>query len=45
MGCTNGHSDFDKCNDFPILKHVQTSSEVHTLKSLSVKSEAVSVRG
>jgi hypothetical protein len=26
-----------KCNDFPILKHAQTSSEAHTLKSLSVR--------
>ena len=34
MGWTNWHSDSGKCIDFPILKHVETSSEAHTLKYL-----------
>jgi hypothetical protein len=37
MGWTNWCSDSGTCNDFPILRHVQTSSEAHTLKSLSVR--------
>jgi hypothetical protein len=37
MGWTNWHSDSGKCNDFHILKLVQTSSEAHTLKSLPVR--------
>jgi hypothetical protein len=34
MGWTNWDSDSGKCNDFPILKNVQTSYEAHTLSSL-----------
>jgi len=37
LGWTNWHSDSGKFNEFPILKHVQTSNEAHTLKSLSVR--------